>query len=310
VEGDTVGVMTVPRISVIVRARNEAAGIGRCLRLLGEQDLEPGTVEVIVVDNESSDGTAEIAARHGARVLSMPQREFSFGRALNLAALQARGEVLVALSAHAYPLDAGWLARLAAALDDPRVACASGERFWPDGSPLTEPVAYDVVLAATHPRWGYSNAAGAFRASLWREQRFREDLPGCEDIEWGRFWALRGFTCVLDPALLTDHDHTHDPIPDIFRRARREAAGQAMFLGLKAPTPAGLAKEWFTDTRFYDDPWRARFSHRRLARLAGAYAGGRYGGGASPNGTRATFLRAWISRLWRRASGIRRNAST
>ena len=38
--------------------------------------------------------------------------------------------------------------------------------------------------AAGYPRWGYSNAAGAFRAELWRERHFREDLPGAEDKEW------------------------------------------------------------------------------------------------------------------------------
>jgi glycosyltransferase involved in cell wall biosynthesis len=54
------------RVSVIIPTRNEALAIGRVLA-----DLPWNLVnEVIVVDNCSSDGTPEIAARMGARVIS------------------------------------------------------------------------------------------------------------------------------------------------------------------------------------------------------------------------------------------------
>ena len=268
-------------VSVIVRARDEAASIGRCLALVRRQRLDGIELELIVVDNESCDGTAAIAAAAGARVLSISQPAFSFGRALNLGAVQAGGEVLVALSAHAFALDDRWLSRLLAAMDDPQVACASGEVFWPSGERLTGPVAFDGALAGAWPEWGFSNAAGAVRASLWRERGFREDLGACEDKEWCRHWVGRGYVCVLDPALVVDHDHTHDPVSSIYRRARREAAAMRSVLpGRPAPTPASLAREWWADTRFYADPWRARLSHRRAARLLGAYAGAVSGSGS------------------------------
>jgi rhamnosyltransferase len=270
-------------ISVIVRARDEAASIGRCLALVRGQRVEGHAVELIVVDNDSRDATAAIAAESGARVLGIGSSEFSFGRALNLGAAQATGELLVALSAHAFALDDGWLARLAQAMADPSVACASGEAFWPDGSPLRGPVAFDGTLMASWPEWGFSNAAGAFRASLWRERGFREDLPGCEDKEWCRYWVSHGYACLLDPALVVDHDHTHDPVASIFARARREAIGLGTFLppgtrrGARSGSVGALAREWWTDTRFYGSPWRARLSHRRAARLLGAFAGARAG---------------------------------
>jgi rhamnosyltransferase len=267
------------RISVIVRARNEAPSIGRCLELVLGQDLPGGEVELIVVDNESSDQTAAIAHAQGATVLELPAARFSFGRALNLGARHARGEIMVALSAHAFPRDRGWLMRLAAAFEDPLVACACGERFRPDGSPLAQPVALNAAMSAADPDWGYSNAAGAFRASLWRERPFREDLPACEDKEWAGFWLGRGFVCRLDPALSVEHDHTHDPVLEIYRRARRESAGFSMYLpgSGRVPTLRRLVREWWSDTRFYTSHWRARLSHRRAARLLGAFAGARSG---------------------------------
>ena len=63
------------RVSVIIPTRNEARAIGHVLA-----DLPAGLItEVLVVDNHSSDGTAEIAARMGARVVREPRR--GYGRA-------------------------------------------------------------------------------------------------------------------------------------------------------------------------------------------------------------------------------------
>lgn len=258
---------------MIVRVRDEAEALDRCLTLIDYQQGLGAAPELIVVDNDSQDTSAAVARRHGAQVVRISRPRFTFGRALNLGASVAHGSVLVALSAHAYVHDTGWLARIAAWLDDPRIACASGERYWPDASPLLAPVSYDAFLARGYPRWGYSNVAGAFRAALWRERHFREDLPGAEDKEWGRYWALadRGVT-LLDPGLVVDHDHSRDRVAEVFTRAHREAAGMAMYLNGAAPrTP--LLREWFDDPRLYANPWRARFSPRRTAWLLGERLG-------------------------------------
>jgi rhamnosyltransferase len=260
-------------ISVIIRARDEAAGIGRCLELLAGQQTGDRGVEVLVIDSGSRDETPEIARRGGARVLGIPRGDFTFGGALNLGAANARGGLLVALSAHAFPLDEQWLARLAEPFADPQVACASGDRYGPGGEPLTERVEQDIALARANPRWGYSNAAGAFRASLWRKRPFRADLSGCEDREWAWYWLERGYRCVVDPGLVVDHDHTHDSLPSIYRRARREAEGLARFADGAVDPERGLLAEWWSDRRFYSSALRARLSHRRAARLLGERAG-------------------------------------
>ena len=63
------------RVSVIIPTHNEAQAIERVLADL-PSDL---TTEVIVVDSDSNDGTPEIAARMGARVVQEPRR--GYGRA-------------------------------------------------------------------------------------------------------------------------------------------------------------------------------------------------------------------------------------
>ena len=50
----------LPIISVIIPARNEAANIGACLQSVLDQDYPFGKMEIIVIDDHSSDGTAEI----------------------------------------------------------------------------------------------------------------------------------------------------------------------------------------------------------------------------------------------------------
>jgi rhamnosyltransferase len=264
----------VPDASVIVRARDEARNLERLLPLLAEQggDL---TVELVLVDGGSRDGTAALARAHGARVLHLPAAEFTFGGALNLGAANAGAAVLVALSAHAFPVQPEWLARLVEQFDDARVACACGDSYGPDGEPLASAIEQDIALARRRPEWGYSNAAGAFRAELWRRRPFRTDLPGCEDKEWAWHWLARGYVCVVAPGLAVDHDHTHDSLRSIYGRARREAIGYAAFAGPAPTGPRALAREWWSDLRWYHSPLQARLSHRRAARLLGAYAGRR-----------------------------------
>ena len=63
------------RVSVVIPTHNEGQSIGRVLA-----DLPSDIVtEVLVVDSNSTDGTAEIAAKMGARVLHEPRR--GYGRA-------------------------------------------------------------------------------------------------------------------------------------------------------------------------------------------------------------------------------------
>jgi glycosyltransferase involved in cell wall biosynthesis len=68
-------------VSVVIPTHNEAQSIGRVLSDLrsAPESASDLVTEVLVVDSNSSDGTSEIAARMGARVLHEPRR--GYGRA-------------------------------------------------------------------------------------------------------------------------------------------------------------------------------------------------------------------------------------
>jgi rhamnosyltransferase len=266
--------MTEPRASVVIRARDEAARIGVALDAVASQSLAH---EVIVVDSGSADATPALARAAGARVVEMPASRFSFGRALNAGAAEAAGEVVIALSADAVPPDGEWLARVVAHFADPSVACVYGERVDEAFRPLTAPVRQDAARLGAYPFWGYSNSAGAFRASLWAERPFREDMPGTEDREWSQ-WALdRGHVCVLDPALVVEHDHSKDSLRASYERYEREWAGYRMFLELEPYGARSALREWWVDQGGHRSRTRSRLDPRRMARIAGKWSGRRAG---------------------------------
>jgi rhamnosyltransferase len=262
------------RASVVIRVRDEAPALTELLRRLGRQTAPH---EVIVVDSGSTDGSGAAARAAGAQLLELAPAQFSFGRALNHGAAVASAPVIVALSAHAFPRTDDWLDRITAAFDDPTVACAFGPSHGPDQQPLEHAVRQDAALAREQPEWGYSNGAGAFRAGLWHERPFREDMPGTEDREWA-LWALEtyGGVCLLDPALAVEHDHSHDSLRQCFRRYAREARGYAMYLDLEPYGLRDAVHEWWTDQGWHRSPARARLDPRRAARLAGKWWGRRW----------------------------------
>jgi glycosyltransferase involved in cell wall biosynthesis len=84
-----------PSLSVVLPARNEAKGLAQVLPALR---TELPDAEIIVVDDGSTDATAQIAASHGARVVRHPY-SMGNGAAIKSGARAARGEILVFMDA-------------------------------------------------------------------------------------------------------------------------------------------------------------------------------------------------------------------
>jgi glycosyltransferase involved in cell wall biosynthesis len=132
------------RVSVIIPTRNEALSLGHVLA-----DLPAGLVsEVLVVDSGSTDGTPEIAARMGARVIREPRR--GYGRACLTGLAQVSSPDVVVFLDGDYSDRPAELPLLLAPITDGRADITLGSRLAVPSNPGSLPwhAAFGNRLAA------------------------------------------------------------------------------------------------------------------------------------------------------------------
>lgn len=97
-----------PLVSVIIPAKNEEAFVGQSLDSLTHQTYPKDRLEVIVVDNNSTDNTADEAKKRGAKVVSLESG--LVGAVRNFGASNANGEILIFIDADC-TVDCEWIER-------------------------------------------------------------------------------------------------------------------------------------------------------------------------------------------------------
>jgi len=125
-----------PLVSVVIVLFNSASYIEACLSSLAALDYAP--LEVIIVDNGSTDGSARIARERSRReglescAISMLPRNRGFAKANNHGFALSRGEIILLLNpdTEVYP---DMLARLVSAMEeDPAIGVAGCKVYYPD----------------------------------------------------------------------------------------------------------------------------------------------------------------------------------
>src|SRR5947207_13768315 len=106
---------STPQISVIIPVRNGATLLEGCLRSVLTQDHPRDRFDVLVVDNGSTDGSADVARRFGLSPLLEPQPGAANARNRGLAA--AKGEI-IAFTDVDCEVAPTWLTALVRALAD------------------------------------------------------------------------------------------------------------------------------------------------------------------------------------------------
>jgi len=94
-----------PQVSIVVPAYMRPHTLQLCLDALAKQDFPPSAYEIIVVDDGSADGTAELARSASVHVISQPNTGAAAAR--NAGARAARGEFLLFTDADCAPVSAG-----------------------------------------------------------------------------------------------------------------------------------------------------------------------------------------------------------
>ncbi len=152
----------LPRITVVVPARDEAERITSVLAPLVDA---PGVVEVLVVDDRSTDATAEVALAAGARVIDggeLPRGWVGKPWALQQGLVAAKGDIVVFLDADVTP-DPRLPAAVAGLLDDADLASAQLAFSIPDEA---QRVLHPALLATLIYRLGPLDSTMRIPASV------------------------------------------------------------------------------------------------------------------------------------------------
>tara|TARA_X000000950_G_scaffold288880_1_gene408072 strand:+ start:6379 stop:7749 length:1371 start_codon:yes stop_codon:yes gene_type:complete len=196
-----------PKISIIIRTKNEERWIESCLEKIFSQKNK--NFEVILVDNFSSDKTIQKAKRYPIKLRKI--KKFLPGKAINDGIKISKGEIIVCLSAHCIPINDNWLEKLIRPLKNKKIAGVYGRQ---------EPMPYssdfdkrDLLLlfgldkkVQTKDPF-FHNANSAFRKELWKKINFDENTTNIEDRIWGHEVIKKGYKIIYEPLASVFHFH-------------------------------------------------------------------------------------------------------
>lgn len=196
-------------ISVVIRTKNEEKWIGSCLFAIRNQDFHD--VEIVLVDNDSTDRTLAIARHFAAKILNISDRDFNFSRALNIGIEASRHQLIAMISGHCVPVNDQWLLCHAMHYDNPRIAATYGRQEpLPDSSPFDKRdlwTTFGLDRKVQTKDYFFHNANSMIRKDLWSIEPFNEKIHGVEDQDWAKKILKLGYQIVYEPSASVYHHH-------------------------------------------------------------------------------------------------------
>ena len=239
----------MPTATVVIPTLNARALLRDALAsLAGER--------VVVIDNGSTDGTAELIERDFPSVrLLRSEENLGFGRAVNLGAAEAEGDVLVLVN-NDVVCEPGFVARLCEPFAEARVGMAAGVLVHAAAPDLVDSagVEVDPTLRAFDYLWnqpvaalerasdplGPCGGAAAYRLSAFHEVGGFDEafFAYWEDVDLALRLRLAGWECRLVPGARALHRHGATLGASSPAARRLEAFGRAYVLA-KHRVPRG-----------------------------------------------------------------------
>jgi glycosyltransferase involved in cell wall biosynthesis len=246
-------------VSVAIPVLNGAEALEQTLAAVRTQRLDPtASLELIVCDSGSHDGSVGVARAYDAEVIEIPPERFSHGETRNLLMHRANGAHVAFLTQDAVPADDGWLARLLGAFTlAPDVALAYGpykprddaspmvareltewfRSLAPDGAPRIDRL---CSAERTIPPAGldgargfFSDANGCVARAAWEAVSFRA-ISYAEDRALALDMLRAGFAKAYLPDAAVIHSHDYSSW-NWFRRSFDEARAIAEIYGVLEP---------------------------------------------------------------------------
>lgn len=212
-----------PRITVAIRTFNEAPKLDLLLRDVAAQVVS-SEVQIVIVDNDSTDHTKAVAKHYGAELVTLPRGEFTYPKSMNLAMQAASHDAVFLTVAHTR-------------LSNTQTLHAGARHFKPETNTAG---VFSIVLPSQNasrtsrlvdavgalelfrgPRQikkaglAVMAATGAiFSKAVWEELgRFDERYEtGGEDTAMARSMLDAGYGIIKEPALAVHHSHGLGPI--------------------------------------------------------------------------------------------------
>jgi rhamnosyltransferase len=195
-------------ISIIIRTKNEERWINHCLKMVFAQEYKD--FEVIIIDNDSIDGTLMQVQRHPvAEIITL--LDFKPGAAINAGIQKAKGEYIVCLSAHCVPKDDQWLLHLLKNFTSPDVAGVYGRQLPVSFSAPSDKrdllITFGLDRRVQIKDYFFHNANSMLRKDIWEKIPFDQNTPNIEDRLWGKSVIECGFRLVYEPDAAVFHYH-------------------------------------------------------------------------------------------------------
>lgn len=206
----------LPMVSFVVPVRNDARRLERCLLSLRRARCPAGGMEIIVLDNGSTDGSDRVALAAGARLEVLPDLRVAELR--NRGAAAATGEILAFVDAD-HEVDEGWIEAAVETLRHPGISAV--------GAPYDAP-ANGTWVQAQYDRLRRRHAApldvewlGSGNLAVWQDTfhqvgGFDLTLHTCEDVDLCQRIRAAGGRIVSDPRLKSTHHGDPATLRELF----------------------------------------------------------------------------------------------
>ncbi|MBN2791921.1 MAG: mycofactocin biosynthesis glycosyltransferase MftF [Desulfuromonadales bacterium] len=218
----------VPTVSIVIPVKDRADDLRHCLNSLQQLNYPQDRLEVVVVDDGSSDATPQVAEELGAILLESGAVGGGPALARNKGASVATGEILAFIDSDCTAAD-DWLSDLLPAFSDEKLAAVGG---WVDGMHLGSALdRYEAVMSSLNlGRREMSGGAGGDtfylpscnllmrKTAFTAAGGFRSELQVGEDVDLT--WRLRdaGWKIQYLPCGTVYHAHRSRVWPFMRRR--------------------------------------------------------------------------------------------
>lgn len=211
-------------VSVVIPTYNAGDQFALLLQRLQAQK-KIRSVEIVIIDSGSTDGTANLCKAYGVRFIPIPHESFTHSYARNKGASLANGELLIFMTQDALPVDEYWMYHLAQPIVSGQAVATSCMEKCPEGTDLYYAAGswnharYQGVLDGNRfstlnkgdsiddlrPKASLNDVTSMIRADVFRRFLFR--LGYAEDLDMGLRLLKAGYSIGLLNTTASVHGH-------------------------------------------------------------------------------------------------------